>query len=69
MSFLQEAFMQNALAAALISGALCAYLGVYVHLKRIIFIGIALSEVAALGVGRGCAAMVFGPISRSPPAR
>jgi len=45
--------MQHALVAALISGALCAYLGVYVHLKRIIFIGIALSEVAALGVAAG----------------
>ena len=53
MVFLQEAFMQNALGAALISGALCAYFGVYVHLKRIIFIGIALSEVAALGVAAG----------------
>ena len=45
--------MQNALVAALTSGALCAYLGVYVHLKRIIFIGGALSEVAALGVAAG----------------
>ena len=53
MGFLQEAFLQNALAAALISGALCAFLGVYVHLKRIIFIGIALSEVAALGIAAG----------------
>jgi ABC-type Mn2+/Zn2+ transport system permease subunit len=53
MGFLEEAFLLNALAAALISGALCAFLGVYVHLKRIIFIGIALSETAALGVAAG----------------
>jgi ABC-type Mn2+/Zn2+ transport system permease subunit len=53
MDFLKEAFLLNALLAAMISGALCAFLGVYVHLKRIIFIGIALSEVAALGVAAG----------------
>jgi ABC-type Mn2+/Zn2+ transport system permease subunit len=53
MDFFKEAFLLNALAAALISGALCAFLGVYVHLKRILFIGIALSEVAALGVAAG----------------
>lgn len=53
MGFIQESFLLNALAAALISGALCAFLGVYVHLKRIIFIGIALSEVAALGIAAG----------------
>lgn len=53
MGFLREAFLLNALGAALLSGTLCAFLGVYVHLKRIIFIGIALSEVAALGVAAG----------------
>jgi ABC-type Mn2+/Zn2+ transport system permease subunit len=53
MDFLREVFLLNALLAALISGTLCAFLGVYVHLKRIIFIGIALSEVAALGVAAG----------------
>ena len=49
MDLLQETFFQNAAGAALLSGLLCAYLGVYIHLKRIVFIGIALSEVAALG--------------------
>ncbi len=53
MGFFGEAFLLNALGAALLSGALCAFLGVYVHLKRILFIGIALSEVAALGVAAG----------------
>jgi ABC-type Mn2+/Zn2+ transport system permease subunit len=53
MGFLQETFLQNALLAATISGALCAFLGVYVHLKRIVFIGITLSEVAAFGVAAG----------------
>ena len=53
MGFLHAAFLQNALLAATLSGALCAFLGVYVHLKRIVFIGIALSEVAAFGVAAG----------------
>jgi len=53
MDILQETFFRNAAGAALLSGVLCAYLGVYIHLKRIVFIGIALSEVAALGVAAG----------------
>lgn len=53
MEILQEAFLRDALLAAVLSGALCAFLGVYVHLKRVVFIGIALSEVAALGVVAG----------------
>ena len=53
MDFFQESFLRNALAASILSGTLCAFLGVYIHLRRIIFIGIALSEVAALGVAAG----------------
>jgi len=53
MGFLQETFLRNALLAATLSAALCAFLGVYVHLKRIVFIGITLSEVAAFGVAAG----------------
>lgn len=53
MGFLHETFLQNALLAAALSGALCAFLGVYVHLKRIVFIGITLSEVAAFGIAAG----------------
>jgi ABC-type Mn2+/Zn2+ transport system permease subunit len=34
-------------------GGLCAFLGVYVILKRIVFVGIALAEVSALGVAAG----------------
>ncbi len=48
-----DTFLAKALGAATISGILCAYLGVYIHLRRIVFIGIALSEVAALGVAAG----------------
>lgn len=45
--------MQTALAAGLITSCLCAYLGVFVILKRIVFMGIVLAEVAALGVALG----------------
>jgi len=48
-----EPFMQTALLGGLIVGSLCAYLGVFVVLKRIVFVGIAISEVAALGVAIG----------------
>jgi len=53
MSLLEEAFLQRALLGAFLCSALCAFLGVYIHLKRIVFIGIALSEAAALGVAAG----------------
>jgi len=53
MDLLQEPFLQRALMTAVLCGALCAFLGVYIHLKRIVFIGIALSEAAALGVAAG----------------
>ena len=51
--FLLEPFLQQTLAAAVLSGVLCAFLGVYIHLKGVVFIGIALSQVAALGVAAG----------------
>jgi ABC-type Mn2+/Zn2+ transport system permease subunit len=40
----------NALAAGLLTGLACSGLGVFVILKRIVFIGITLSETAALGI-------------------
>lgn len=45
--------MRTALIAGLLSAGLCSYLGVFVVLKRVVFIGIALSEIAALGVALG----------------
>ncbi len=45
------------LAVGVLTAALCAALGVCVILKRIVFIGAALSEAAALGIAAG---MVFG---------
>ncbi len=53
MEILGETFVRNALAASVIVGGLCAFLGVYVVLKRIVLLGIALSEISALGVAAG----------------
>lgn len=53
LEIFKEPFMQTALLGGLITACLCAYLGVFVILKRIVFMGIALSQVAALGVALG----------------
>ncbi len=50
---LGEQFIQYALAASVLVGCLCSILGVYVILKRIVFLGITISEVSALGVALG----------------
>ena len=43
-------FFQSALIAGTLSAALCALVGVYVLLKRIVFVGITLAQVASMGV-------------------
>lgn len=53
ITFFMEPFMMVALAGALIAAVTCAYLGVFMILKRIVFMGIALSQAAALGVAIG----------------
>jgi len=53
MEAFKESFMQYALIGGILTAGLCAYIGVYLILKRIIFVGIALAEVAALGVAIG----------------
>lgn len=53
LEILKEPFMQTALLGGTITACLCAYLGVFVILKRIVFMGVALSQVAALGVALG----------------
>ncbi len=55
MEILSEEFVRYAMAAGAVIGGLCAFLGVYVILKRIVFLGIALAEVSALGVAAGLA--------------
>ena len=56
-------FMQRALWIGLIVGAVCGYLGVFVVLRRIIFVGMALAEFSSAGVafsmlGNGIAPML-----------
>ena len=43
-------FFQAALIAGTLSAAMCALAGVYVLLKRIVFVGITLAQVASMGV-------------------
>jgi ABC-type Mn2+/Zn2+ transport system permease subunit len=50
MDMFSQTFIRLALAAGVISSGICAYLGVFVILKRIVFVGIALAELGALGV-------------------
>ncbi len=53
MAVFSEPFLRYALFAGLLAGSVCALLGVYVILRRIVFLGVALSEAAALGVALG----------------
>lgn len=53
MWFLNEPFLIYALIGAIAAGVICAFIGVFISLKNIIFVGLALSEVAALGVAFG----------------
>ena len=43
-------FMQYALAVGVLGGGMLAFLGVFVHLRRIVFLGAALPQVVALGI-------------------
>lgn len=49
----REPFMRVVLSGTLIAAVTCAYLGVFMILKRVVFMGIALSQAAALGVAAG----------------
>lgn len=53
INIFSDSFMTTALLTGLIAGMACAYLGVFIILKRIIFMGIAIAEVSALGVALG----------------
>ncbi len=48
-----EPFMQKALVSGIVAAAGCGYLGIFVIWRRIVFLSVALSEVAALGVAAG----------------
>ena len=53
LEIFRESFLRYALLAGLLSGTVCAFIGVYVILRRIVFLGVALSQAAALGVALG----------------
>lgn len=53
MEMFSETFVRYAMAGGALIGGLCAYVGVYVVFKRIVFVGVALAEVAAMGVALG----------------
>lgn len=46
-------FMRTALLAGLTLGGVCAYFGVHVVLRRIVFVGAALAQVSSMGVALG----------------
>lgn len=55
LAMYQEPFMRDALAAGAISGALLGYLGIWLILRRQVFLGAALPQFAAAGVVVGAA--------------
>jgi zinc/manganese transport system permease protein len=48
-----QSFIVYAALASVLAGGVSAYLGVYVLLRRIVFVGIALAQIATLGVAVG----------------
>jgi zinc/manganese transport system permease protein len=48
-----QSFIVYAALASVLAGGISAYLGVYVLLRRIVFVGIALAQIATLGVAVG----------------
>jgi zinc transport system permease protein len=50
IEILQQPFFQNALMAGIVVALMCSFLGVYVLLKRVVFVGFALSHIASAGV-------------------
>ncbi len=51
--FIHLEFFAQALAAGLLVGGVCAFLGVQVVLKRVVFAGAALAEIASAGLALG----------------
>lgn len=50
LEYLQQPFFRNAIIAGLLVAGICSYLGVYVVLKRIVFVGAALAQISSAGV-------------------
>lgn len=53
IEMLSQSFVRYAAIASVLAGAVSAYLGVYVLLRRIVFVGIAIAQIATLGVALG----------------
>ncbi|MFH1903277.1 MAG: metal ABC transporter permease [Candidatus Omnitrophota bacterium] len=53
LSIFNQPALWNGLAAAVITAGVCSYLGVFIVLKRIVFVSVALAEVAGLGIALG----------------
>lgn len=53
IEMLQYGFIRTALWGTLVIGAVCAYLGVYVVLRRIVFVGATLAQVSSAGIALG----------------
>ena len=50
IEMLQQPFMHQILVGGVLIAALCAYLGVYIVMKRIVFVGAALAQASSAGV-------------------
>src|SRR5262245_46161089 len=59
LELLRSPFVQQSLQAALIIAVICSFLGVFVVLKRIVFVGAALAEISQLGA----ALAFFSPVA------
>ena len=60
-SFMHEAWIRDAVIVAMLAGAVCAYVGVFIVLKRMVFVSAALSSMSGVGVASAFyLASVFG---------
>ena len=50
LEMFHQDFMLNVLAGTMIVAAICSYLGVFIVLRRAVFVGAALAQVSSLGV-------------------
>ena len=50
VEMLQQPFFHNALIAGVLAAMMCSMVGVYVVLKRVVFVGITLAQISSAGV-------------------
>ncbi|MFN2384153.1 MAG: metal ABC transporter permease, partial [Gemmatimonadota bacterium] len=53
VEMLQYEFIRTALGGTLAVGVVCAMLGVYVVLRRIVFVGATLAQISSVGIALG----------------